>query len=98
LYLSKQTSSYGASVELSTPTVPGANVDDLGDMLRLEQSGGVWPEESLLERLLLMATSHAGLYLNRSIINQQWRRAYDPAPWMPGLATETFRETGCPLP
>lgn len=98
MYLSKQTSSYGASIALSTPTVPAANLDDLGDMLRLELSGGVWPEESLLERLLLMASQHAGQYLNRSLINQQWRRAYDPARAMPGLAAETFAETGCPLP
>ncbi|MFA5703778.1 MAG: phage head-tail connector protein [Advenella sp.] len=87
----------GRTYQRTDPGLPGASVEELRELLRLEDDSGEYTVDTYLDGLLLTATEYASRYLNRSLITTEWTRQFDLA-MQTGLHLEYKRERGLYLP
>lgn len=82
----------GITHQVTEPSVPAADVDDLVALLRLDEA------DSYLVTLLMSASAYAARHLNRSLITTQWIRQYDSMRRRPELRLEYKIDSGIILP
>ena len=91
--INERQTSFANTSAITQPAVPGAELSQLKELLRI----GDDEQDAYLSQLLLAATEYAVQFLNRSLRTQQWKRTFD-APRIPGLAREHFEQRGLFLP
>ena len=75
---------------------PAASIDDLRELLRIDVEE--YPDQSILDRLLTVATEYAMTYLRASLMLTDWQMALTPKQGYTGLAVESSQERPIKLP
>jgi uncharacterized phiE125 gp8 family phage protein len=85
--------------KLTETVEPGASIDELKELLRLD-SDGEYQSDGYLEGLLLSATRYAEQFLNRAIITAEYVRQVGSTRPIGGLIAETkmMRPVALPFP